>query len=98
MAVFREWRAEIRRARKGEYLDYLAAAGPASHVVTPRDRLAPKRTDFYAASVGELWTTALRLAGVPAAQRRGATQPPAVTACASPAARWVDRVRLSAPR
>jgi hypothetical protein len=35
MAVLREWRAEIRRALKGEYVEYVTATGLASYLATP---------------------------------------------------------------
>jgi hypothetical protein len=35
MAVLREWRAEIRRARKDEYVEYVWATGLASYLATP---------------------------------------------------------------
>jgi heme-degrading monooxygenase HmoA len=35
MPVLREWRAEIRRALKDEYLEYVKATGLASYLRTP---------------------------------------------------------------
>lgn len=35
MIVLREWRAEIRRALKDEYLAYVTATGIAAHLDTP---------------------------------------------------------------
>ena len=35
MAILREWRAEIRRALKDEYVDYVRATGLASYLATP---------------------------------------------------------------
>jgi hypothetical protein len=59
---------------------------------------APQRVNFYSTSVGELWTTALRLIGVPAVRAPVVPHPvsTAFKGCASRG--WVDRVRLSAPR
>lgn len=37
MAVLREWRAEIRRARREEYVAYVNATGIASYRATPRN-------------------------------------------------------------
>lgn len=35
MAILREWRAEIRRALKDEYLEYVTATGIAAYLETP---------------------------------------------------------------
>jgi hypothetical protein len=62
------------------------------------DCLARNRVNFYSMSVGQLWTTALRVIGIPAVRISVVPQPvsTALGGCAS--GRWVDHVRLSAPR
>ncbi len=36
MAILREWRAEIRRALRDEYVEYVTATGLAAYRATPR--------------------------------------------------------------
>ena len=52
MPVLREWRAEIRRALKDEYVQYVKATGLASYLRTPETWVL--RLQF------ETWTRSVR--------------------------------------